>query len=244
MPDFKIKLSGECLQTELKGLDNIYTDLSKLFEKTCIAQGRKDLLDNYNLDVNQLNVHRNDFHYVKKGLEKKIRELPEDVSEETVKFSVDKYHFVLTKRTSKLPVYAGALRGIGSNLINNLNVRDPRQYQKIYFLSFVNLNDELDNYFKDYLNIIFDIADYAYSPKTCISMISSSNIFNSFTNIKFILIISPKIESSFVIMSPYLTTRDINSNLCGIIYHLANILKKEGYAVYISSLEINFKEYI
>ena len=240
-PDFKIILNGKEFIAEVKGLDPIYEHAWEIFEEVCKEMGRRDLIEKFALDVTPFNIHRDDIEKVKDGLKERLKEfLDEGIKNDNILFQIDANIRTYTFKIIKLERERGFSIGEYMKEISNLRnvLRGNEQYERIHFLTLINLNPEndKDRFIEEVLHSKTWALPNGNRHKTI--QLLTYNIFNSYPNILFILFIDPNIEAAFIIISPCLK-EDISCE----IYHLVHILRSEGLKVYLNSVSTEWVEF-
>jgi len=235
-PDFKITIGDKSYITEVKGLDPIYEKTWNLFIEVCASNHREELCDSYELDVSPWEIHREDKETVREELSKIISkiDLPRDNINFQIQGRVNTYTFSLKRRN--LPKGLRIAHGKGGKVTSNLrNKLFSNQYEKIDFLSFINMNQEIDE--NKILTEVFNGKIILFDNEEKISVINPF-FFGRYKQIRLLLMIDPIKEECYFIPSPCCNKNDISR----LLYSLVNTLKSSNFKIKIVSLNYKWVE--
>jgi len=241
-PDFRVILNGKEFITEVKGLDPIYDFTCDTFTKICNELKKEELIKNFVLEVTPFNLHIEDKETIEESLKKIIPSL--DDSRDSICFEIKTkrttYLFKLEKRDfpNGTSFSSGTYYKETSNLRNAM--RSNKQYEKIDFLTLINLNRENEG--DRLIEEILTPDSWAFIGKeNKISVISvfKNNIFNRHKNIKFVLVLDPISNTAYIILSPYQVSDFEPTEM----YHLILVLKSVGFRVKLNTIKLEWVEY-
>lgn len=238
-PDFKFEFFGEEYITEVKGLDPIYEDAGDVFREICEEINRKDLLTDYSLHVEPVNIHvKEDKEIVEEKLKENLKGIKP--GQQNINFQIKtkrtSYEFKLEKDDKNI------LFGAYYKEVSNLKyaLRGNKQYEKIDFLTLINLNQEndKDRFKEEVFNLKGSIV--VIIPNESINIdVFEENIFHRHNNIKFVLVLDLVTDFAYVMTTPF---QKMTAHFEIFLHYLILILKSAEFKVRINTIKLDWMD--